>query len=320
MMIAAMIAVSCSREHVDFRTPASLRIAAESLTVFDAETRGEQIPISSLGVTADRIPANAMSLRTLVACDDRTMRLEGRNPYKVWETADDFNSEDMEFMPSTYHIKLGQKQASTGALPDYTDLATGETVSKVDAPYHTGGRLIPQVPEGENLPYFEGSATVTLQRQGNETAHVVVKAANAVICVDFTDNFKKYFGKGASLTVKTKNGSTFNVSYTGEGNGDGVINYTKKYFWVRPQGLTISGTALRQDPSPGIVEATEVKITDYTVSDENVLPQTLYTYMFDVKGVGGTKPDGDGNGITITVNNEPVETFEEDVELNPNAK
>lgn len=324
MMIVAAAAAfaSCSKEHdgIGGQGSASLQISAESLTVFDAETRAGQIPISSLGVTADRIPTNALELRTLVACADLTIRLEGSDSYKVWTSANAFNSENMELMPATYYIKLGQRQgAPVNALPHYTDLATGATVSNVDAPYHNGGRLVPQVPEGVNMPYFEGSAEVTLERRQEATAQVTVKAANAVVCVEFTDAFKRYFAKGATFTLQTKAGNSFTVSYTGDGSGDGAVQYNKQYYWVRPQGLTISGTAMRQDPSPGIVEAKPVKIADYVVADADVLPQTLYTYTLDIKNVGGTNPDKEGNGITITVNNNPVETFEEDIELNPNV-
>lgn len=318
-VLAAAALVSCAKNSVEMSgSSGTLKIDGQSVSFVSALTRADgQKELAELG---ESVP-DPMSMRTLISCKSPDIRLDGSNPWKVYSSANAANEENPLYEPADYIVTIGTRTES-GILPHYTELSTGKTVTNTERPYYTGGSvLIPQTPEGKNLPYFEGRAEVTVNKGETATAHVSLRVANTAVCVRFTDNFKKYFEKGATILIKTKSAgpgtdkmtaaNTFTVTYDTD---EGAI------FWIRPQGFSISGTALRQDPSPGIIEAKPVGFADYTVKDEAVKPQTLYTYTFDIAGAGstGSGPDEAG-GITITINDEPVEIIEDDIELNPNA-
>lgn len=311
MTLAGTLA-SCTKSPAG-RTDRSgtLRIEGESAGVISVHTRADgQKTLSELGET---VP-DPTGLRTLISCKSREWLLDGENPWKEYESVSAANAADVLYMPADYIVTL-----ASGSLPDYTDLSGGQTVSSAERPYHTGdGTLVPLVAEGRHLPYFEGRAEVTMPKSGNVTAHVTLQVANTAVCIRFTDAFRHYFENGAEFLIRTRSfgdgadattaGSTFTVSYD-SGEGD--------LFWIRPQGFVISGTATRQDPSPGIIEAKPVRFEDYPVKDADVRPQTLYTFTFDIQNAGNT--EGDEGGIHVTLNDDPIEIIEEDVELNPNA-
>lgn len=162
----------------------------------------------------------------------------------------------------------------------------------------------PAETEGLHLPCFEGSADVTVTKGESTTARLRLQVSNTAVRIRFTDAFKSYFANGATVQLKTAAGGLFTVSYAQEEDA---------LFWILPQEFTLSGTAVPQDPSPGIIAASPVAFKDLVLAD--VQPQTLYTCVFDMDNAGGT----DGEGVRILLNDTPVETIEENVELNPDA-
>lgn len=309
IMAFAGALVSCTDRRTD--GAGTLRIRGESAGIMAVRTRAEgQKTLAELGET---VPDPA-GLHTLISCKGREWLLDGENPWKEYASVSAANGADVLYMPADYIVTL-----ASAAFPSYKDLSSGQTVSSTERPYYTGGgTLVPQVAEGRHLPYFEGRAEVTMPKSGNVTAHVTLGIANTAVCIRFTDAFRHYFENGAEFQIKTRSlgdgadattaGNTFTVTYD-SGEGD--------LFWIRPQGFVISGTATRQDPSPGIIDAKPIRFEDYTAKDADVKPQTLYTYTFDIQNAGSTS--GEGGGIRVTLNDEPIEIIEEDVELNPNA-
>ena len=161
-------------------------------------------------------------------------------------------------------------------------------------------------PEGIGCPYFEGSAT-KLVSVGLEATRVDITArlANTAVRIGFTERFKGYFGNGARFSLTTEAGNSFETGYApGEAEADAV------YYYVRPGRFTISGEATKQTPSAA-QPAQTVKFAD-TVQ-EAAAAGTLYTYTFDVSGVGPTEQ------VVITVNDRPIRTETIDEELNDDA-
>lgn len=330
LLLTAAAAISCGKEAPAYpgsegpaQSAGKGRIALD-LTVapiLDAETRAAQIPLSSIGITAP----DANLLRVLIACKNRDIVLNGNNPYEAYNSVTVFNSAEKEFEPADYFLTLGSTKAAVpaatrNALPHYTT-AGGQTVTNVEAPYHADrerGTLIPQIGEGENLPYYEATGTVTVTDGETATASLTARLANAVVCVDFTDAFKHYFENGARIRIDTKAlvaGSSDVTTCAGSFVVDAPkwSAYAKRYFFVRPnQPVTLSGTALRQDPSPDMGLNKEVVLSGYT--SVPLAPQTLYTFRFDIAGVGSSS-----GKIVVTLNDEPVGTIDEEIELNPNA-
>ena len=163
-----------------------------------------------------------------------------------------------------------------------------------------------RAPEGIDLPYFEGSAT-KLVSVGLEATRVDITArlANTAVRIGFTERFKGYFGNGARFSLTTEAGNSFETGYApGEEAAEAV------YYYVRPGRFTISGEATKQTPSAA-QPAQTVKFAD-TVQ-EAAAAGTLYTYTFDVSGVGPTEQ------VIITVNDRPIRTETIDEELNDDA-
>lgn len=161
-------------------------------------------------------------------------------------------------------------------------------------------------PEGIGLPYFEGSET-TLVSVGLETTHVTVTArlANTAVRVLFTDRFKGYFGNGAKFTLTTDAGTEIELGYAaGE-------EPAEEYCYVRPAKFTLSGEATKQTPS-ATQPAQTVRFAEQ-INDE-VQPGKLYTYIYDVSGIGDT------GEVIILLNDTPVRTETLDEELNDDSK
>lgn len=282
MIAAAAVVASCSRDELDLRTgDTRLNIAAECLTALDAQTRVE---LSAMGVN---VPDKS-TFRTVVWSPD-VKDVFDDGFYNVWTSLSEFNREKYEFVPEVYRVKLSSKPVS------YKRTDTGATVTAAEA-LRLGldpTVLIPIVDEGVDKPYFEGySANVTVEAQQTATAKVTAAPANSVVTIQLTDRFCGYFANGASFTIKTAKGSTFTWS-----SGD-----AQQYWWVCPQGLTITGKAVKQSPSPGIFDPEEVTFT-HTVADSEVAKRTLYRYTFDVSTAGSAK-------VTITVNDTPLGTID----------
>ncbi len=166
---------------------------------------------------------------------------------------------------------------------------------------------IDAIPEGIDLPYFEGSARLRVLA-GIEPTNVRIKARvmNTIVRIAFTDRFKGYFANGATFKLTTAAGNEFTVGYTAEDPATSEI-----YHYIRPAAFTISGEATKQRPSASM-EAQTVKFAD-TV---NAAPEasTLYTYTFDLSDAGST------DAVVITLNDVPIRTETIDEELNDDAK
>ncbi|MDE7077467.1 MAG: DUF4493 domain-containing protein [Alistipes sp.] len=157
-------------------------------------------------------------------------------------------------------------------------------------------------PEGIGLPYFEGSET-TLVSVGLETTHATVTArlANTAVRLVFTDRFKGYFGNGAEFTLTTDAGTEVGLNY----------ETAEKWCYVRPARFTLSGEATKQTPS-ATQPAQTVRFAEQV--NDDVQPGKLYTYVYDVSGIGDT------GEVIILLNDTPVRTETTDEELNDDAK
>lgn len=182
--------------------------------------------------------------------------------------------------------------------------ATDYTVTLFSGDEYVG---IDAMPEGIDLPYFEGSARLRVLA-GIEPTDVRIKARvmNTIVRIEFTDRFKGYFANGATFKLTTAAGNEFTVGYTAEDPATPEI-----YHYIRPAAFTISGEATKQRPSASM-QAPTVKFAD-TV---NAAPDasTLYTYTFDLSEAGNT------DEATITLNDTPISTETIDEELNDDSK
>lgn len=182
--------------------------------------------------------------------------------------------------------------------------ATEYTVTLFSGEEYVG---IDAIPEGVDLPYFEGSARLHVLAGIEPTdARIKVRAMNTIVRIAFTDRFKGYFANGATFWLKTAAGTEFKVGYTAEDPAAPEI-----YHYIRPAAFTISGEATKQRPS-ATLPAQTVQFAD-TVNDAPEA-STLYTYTFDISEAGHT------DEVVITLNNTPIRTEIIDEELNDDAK
>lgn len=168
---------------------------------------------------------------------------------------------------------------------------------------------VANIEEGADKPYFEGTATpVTVERRKQTPVPIRAVLANTIVKIEFTDEFKGYFANGATFTLTTAAGNVFTVGYTAEEK-----SVADTYWYVRPDAFTISGRATKQRPS-STADPETVQFADTKMTKADVKPTTLYTFRFGISGVGST--DG---GVTITLNDEPIDTETIDEELNPDS-
>lgn len=321
---AALTLAACSKEAVT-EAPrhngdgsGSLRIAAVSLPqiALNGQTRADERKELTDIVGNDAAQFNDQwvmnSLRTRVVCVamDGEVR-EGMDAH-TYGSAKAYNDEcpALTPVPAIYNVTMGMTNAE-GKLYDYTD-AEGKTVKAAKAPEvryaDSNCKLVPQVAEGEGARfiYFEGWAqTPVTEATEPQYVDVNVKVANTAVTVEFTPAFTNYFANGATVTLKTKNGSEFTVS---------TDDAQQHYFWVRPQGFTLSAVGTRQNPGTGLTAQPE-DLGSKTMADADVHPQTLYKFVYDVKS-------GSVSGeITVTLNDDPIgEESLGEVETNPNEQ
>ena len=223
------------------------------------------------------IPADAIP-----AISDLALRVESIDPEYVfsqsWKSVGDYDPQNDYLWSTDYAITL----------------FTGETPG------------VETSPEGADCPYFEGSAEVAVAI-GRESTRVDITArlVNTIVRIDFTDRFKGYFGNGAEFTLTTEAGNKFSIGYTADDP-----KTVGTYQYIRPGGFTIAGEATKQTPSP-TQPAQTVKFAD-TVN-EAAAAGTLYSYTFDVSGIGDT------GEVLITLNDTPIRTETTDEELNDDA-
>lgn len=170
-------------------------------------------------------------------------------------------------------------------------------------PTYVGG--VAHIEEGENKPYFESTVDVSVVALQQTQVTTAVGLANTIVRIGFTERFQNYFPNGATFTLKTAAGNSFEVKYTADDH-----TVPENYWFVRPATFTISGHATKQTPS-STADPQTVRFED-TVNSA-VKPRTLYTYTFDVSGVGDT------GEVIVTINDEPVRTELLDEELNDDS-
>lgn len=152
--------------------------------------------------------------------------------------------------------------------------------------------------EGYDKATFVGSAEFSVEARKNTEVEVTAKIANALVKVEVTDNFKKYFEGGHTLKLTTAAGNEFDVT-----------EQTAPLF-IAPESFTVSGTAVKQ-PNQSGAEGTTVALPEYKNTEAKA--QTLYTVKLDVENAGSAQ-------LTVTLNDTLVESIDIDQELNDNAK
>lgn len=152
--------------------------------------------------------------------------------------------------------------------------------------------------EGYNKATFAGSAEFTVESRKETEVAITATIANALVKVEVTENFERYFEGGHALTLTTAAGNEFDVTAQSD------------LLFIAPAEFTIAGTATKQ-PNQSGAEGVVVTLPEYKATD--VKPQTLYTVKFDVEDAGSAT-------LTITLNETLVESIEIEQELNDNAK
>lgn len=152
--------------------------------------------------------------------------------------------------------------------------------------------------EGYDKAAFKGSAEFAVKSRENTEVEITATIANALVKVEVTEAFKNYFVGGYELQLTTAAGNEFDVT-----------EQTAPIF-VAPTSFTVTGTAVKQANQSG-AEGTVVTLPEY--KKENAAAQTLYTVKLDVENAGGAK-------LTITLNDNLVDTIEIEQELNDNAQ
>ena len=153
--------------------------------------------------------------------------------------------------------------------------------------------------EGYNKPTFVGSQEFTIEPRKQIEAEVVAYIANALVKVEVTEAFTNYFKGGYTLDVVTEARNTFED-----------VTANANPLFVAPAPFTVKGIATKQANQSG---SEGVTITLPEFKAESVEAQTLYTVKFDVEHAGQAT-------LTITLNDEPVESVVIDTELNDNAQ
>jgi hypothetical protein len=151
--------------------------------------------------------------------------------------------------------------------------------------------------EGYDKAAFAGSAQFTVEPRQETAVSVTATIANALVKVEVTENFKRYFEGGHTLTLTTAAGNEFDVTAQ------------KDLLFIAPANFTISGTATKQAAQSG----KEGAVVELAYDATEVAAQTLYTVKFDVAEAGSAT-------LTITLNETLVESIDIDQELNDNAQ
>ena len=151
--------------------------------------------------------------------------------------------------------------------------------------------------EGFNKPAFVGSEEFVVEARKDVNVEITASIANAIVKVETTENFERYFEGGHTLTLTTEAGTEFDVTAQSE------------LLFIAPANFTISGTATKQAAQSG----KEGAVVELAYDATEVAAQTLYTVKFDVAEAGSAT-------LTITLNETLVESIEIDQELNDNAQ
>lgn len=146
--------------------------------------------------------------------------------------------------------------------------------------------------EGYDItPYFVGEKPITVVARTVAKAVISAHIGHAVVAIECTDNFKRYFPT-----------YDFKVSTLAGGEFDVTLPMSKTLF-VRPQQFAIDCNAVKQTGE-------QIALPRQIFTEVN--PQTRYTVKYDVAQAGGVTLD-------ITLNDKLVESFTIETELNDDA-
>lgn len=244
----------------------ALTLSACSEEVANGEQKGEgRVTIDCVAsTTVDETRANVSC--TTPAAEDFTLKIEGVGHTYIADYANinEFNEDN--------YLVYGQYKASVFA-----------------------GNINM---EGYDKAAFVGSETFTVAPRKNTQVNIKATIANALVKVEVTENFERYFEGGHALKLTTAAGKEFDVTAQTEP------------IFIAPNTFTITGTAIKQ-PNQSGAEGVEVELPEYKPTE--VKAQTLYTVKFDVENAGGAT-------LNITLNETLVESFDIEQELNDNAK
>lgn len=274
----------------------NISIVDNTTTRADAQNK---IEISEI-IPGWQTPDWQKELKVLLACEDRSVMLDGGNSFKSYPSVEEFNAVSeaaSTFVPALYTVKLVSAECR------YADTATGVEASFGESAYLENAA--PIAAEGVSKPYFEGRTSgVTVIKRQRADASVTVSVANSVIRFEFTDAFKGYYPK-AQLKLTTESGFEAGFGYDAAAGEE----FVQENYWVNPLSLKISGSVWGQSPSPGIIDAREVTF-EMPVAADKVKPQYRCTYTFDISSVGNTEDNAgeERHGIRITLDSEPVGT------------
>ena len=154
--------------------------------------------------------------------------------------------------------------------------------------------------EGENKPFFKGETSYNVNARQLVNVNIPAKLANAIVKLEFTENFKNYFANGAQMKITSGNGNEWSIDYEN----------TPYIFVESGKTVTISGQATKQRPSATVEPAVVV----FDAVEKSLAPCTIYTYKYDVSTAGSVS-------VTFSLNNEPSEEIivSEGEELNDDA-
>lgn len=151
--------------------------------------------------------------------------------------------------------------------------------------------------EGYDKATFVGSQEFSVAARKHTNVEITAHIANALVVVETTEAFDNYFVGGRTLKLTTAAGNEFDVTAQSEP------------LFVAPESVVVTGTAIKQSAQSG-AEGAVVALPEYELE---VAAQTLYRVKFDVEQAGGAT-------LTISLNDELVESIDIEQELNDNAK
>jgi hypothetical protein len=151
--------------------------------------------------------------------------------------------------------------------------------------------------EGYDKATFVGSKEFSVAARKHTDVEITAHIANALVVVETTEAFDNYFVGGRTLKLTTAAGNEFDVTAQSEP------------LFVAPESVVVTGTAIKQSAQSG-AEGAVVALPEYELE---VVAQTLYRVKFDVEQAGGAT-------LTISLNDELVESIDIEQELNDNAQ
>ena len=216
------------------------------------------------------VETNVVDTRANISCttpaaEEFTLKIEGGNDYTAeYATIAEFNEDS--------YLRYG----------NYTATVVAGDIAE----------------EGYDKATFVGSKAFAVEARKHSEVEITATIANALVKVEVTENFERYFEGGYALTLATAAGNEFDVTEQ------------ENVLFIAPDSFTVSGTATKQSAQSG-KEGVTVTLPEYT--PESVAAQTLYTVILDVELAGSAT-------LTITLNDMLVESIDIEQELNDNAK